>query len=338
MLTQPKSFSLLDPTGGSKIMLEQLQRFFEDYPRQILQMRGTRSADLPEGLMERLLDYRHRQLVNLEDAQYFRIEPAAYWMLTRLVSEMKSEGLEELYSQVMLPFPAMMIEIADSGGGDQLLTGVIIQIDDTIYTQRFVLRKDDLAPSSCVVISKGLKAEVIDTPTRALMTAIGVTLPEDMVEDELAWNRTFVALAVAIATLLQHEGMLKLEEVSLFPRQMRRQAERSGKPLPDTLISKIALGQRPPDAQQIRPDRLAHAASSGRRPADQAGAAYSCRRRFVRECSPRGDCPNRPAIRLILFSFFPPRPSSATRHRRAQPAARHPPEAGSWSTSAPPRT
>jgi hypothetical protein len=243
MLTQPKSFSLLDPTGGSKIMLEQLQRFFEDYPRQILQMRGTRSADLPEGLMERLLDYRHRQLVNLEDAQYFRIEPAAYWMLTRLVSEMKSEGLEELYSQVMLPFPAMMIEIADSGGGDQLLTGVIIQIDDTIYTQRFVLRKDDLAPSSCVVISKGLKAEVIDTPTRALMTAIGVTLPEDMVEDELAWNRTFVALAVAIATLLQHEGMLKLEEVSLFPRQMRRQAERSGKPLPDTLISKISLGK-----------------------------------------------------------------------------------------------
>lgn len=224
-------------------MLEQLQRFFEDYPRQILQMKGTRSADLPDGLTERLLDYRHRQLANLEDAQYFRIDPAAYWMLTRLVSEMKSEGLEELYSQVMLPFPAMMIEIADSSGGDQLLTGVVIQIDDTIYTQRFVLRKDDLAPSSCVVVSQGMKGEVINTPTRDLMTAIGVTLPEGMVEDELACNRTFIAMAVAISTLLQHEGMLKVEEVSLFPRQMRRQAERSGKPLPDTLISKISLGK-----------------------------------------------------------------------------------------------
>lgn len=224
-------------------MLEQLQRFFEDYPRQILQMKGTRSADLPEGLMERLLDYRHRQLANLEDAQYFRIDPAAYWMLTRLVSEMKSEGLEELYCQVMLPFPAMMIEIADSSGGDQLLTGVVIQIDDTIYTQRFVLRKDDLAPSSCVVVSQGMKGEVINTPTRDLMTAIGVTLPEGMVEDELACNRTFIAMAVAISTLLQHDGMLKVEEVSLFPRQMRRQAERSGKPLPDTLISKISLGK-----------------------------------------------------------------------------------------------
>lgn len=223
-------------------MLEQLQRFFEDYPRQILQMRGVRPADLPDGLMDRLLDYRHRQLVNLEDAQYFRIDPAAYWMLTRLISEMKRDGLEDLYSQVMLPFPTMMIEIA-GGGGDQLLTGVVIQIDDTIYTQRFILRKEEIGPSSCAVISRGLKAEVVDTPTKELMAGIGVTLPVGMVEGELAWNKTFLALAVAIATLLRHDGMLKVEDVSLYPRQSRRLAERSGKPLPDTLISRITLGK-----------------------------------------------------------------------------------------------
>ena len=39
-----------------------------------------------------------------------------------------------------------------------------------------------------------------------------------------------------------------------------------------------------------------------------------------------------------LFRLFQPRPSSAIRHRRARPVARHPPEAGNWSTSAPPRT
>ncbi|EIE53022.1 hypothetical protein C357_00869 [Citreicella sp. 357] len=192
--------------------------------------------------MDRLLDYRHRQLVNLKDAQYFRIDPAAYWMLTKLISEMKSDGLEELYSQVMLPFSTMIIEIADSGA-DQALTGLVIQIDDAIYTQRFILRKDDLGPSNCAMFSKGLQAEIIHTPNRELFDAVGLPVPEGMIEDEVAWNKTFLALSVAIATLLRHDGMLKVEEVSLYPRQMRRQAERSGKPLPDTLISKITLGK-----------------------------------------------------------------------------------------------
>jgi hypothetical protein len=223
-------------------MIEELKRFFQDYPQQILQMQGFQSIDLPDGLMDRLLDYRRRQLVNLEDAQYFRIDQAAYFLLTNLMSEMKKDGLEDLYSQVMLPFSTMILEIADTGV-DQAVAGVVIQIDDTIYTQRFVLRKNDLGPSGCMMVSKGLKAEVIDTPTRELMEAGGPPIPEGMFEEEVVWNRTFVALAVAIATLLRHDGMLGVEEVSLYPRQMRRKAERSGKPLPDTIISKITLGK-----------------------------------------------------------------------------------------------
>ncbi|ODM43031.1 hypothetical protein A9O63_14340 [Cereibacter johrii] len=226
----------------SSTMIDELKRFFEDYPRQVLQMRGVSPADLPAGLMDRLLDYRHRQLVNLEDAQYFRIDPAAYWMLTKLISEMKRDGLEELYSQVMLPFSTMMIEIADSEP-DQVLTGVVIQIDDAIFTQRFILRKNDVGPSNCAIVSRGLKAEIIYTPTRELFDAVGLPVPDAMIEDEITWNKTFLALAVAIATLLRHDGMLKVEEVSLYPRQTRRQAERSGKSLPDTLISKITLGK-----------------------------------------------------------------------------------------------
>ena len=223
-------------------MIEDIKRFFEDYPRQILQMRNVRTADLPEGLMDRLLDYRHRQLVNLEDAQYFRIDPAAYWMLTKLIFEMKTDGLEDLYSQVKLPFSSMIIEIAHNLP-DQTLTGVVIQIEDAIYTQRFILRKDDLGPSNCAIVSKGLTAELIQVPTRELFDVVGLPIPEGIIEDEVAWNKTILALAVAIATLLRHEGMLKVEAISLHPRQVRRQAERSGKSLPDTLISKISLGK-----------------------------------------------------------------------------------------------
>lgn len=223
-------------------MIDELKRFFEDYPSHILQMRGLKPADLPVGLMDNLLDYRHRQLVNLEDAQHFRIDAEAFGMMSELINEMKRDGLDELFSQVMLPFSTMIIQ-PPVLGSDQIPFGVVMQVDDTIYTQRFILRSDSLGPSTCVMISQGVGATTFATPTRDLFIAVGLPVPEGMIEEELTSNRTFLGVAVAIATLLRHDGMLKVEEVSLHPRPMRRQAERAGKPLPDSLISKITLGK-----------------------------------------------------------------------------------------------
>lgn len=230
-------------------MLEDLKRFFEDYPRQILQSQGVKPAEVPGDLMDRLLDYRHRSLSNLEDAQPFRIDPDAFWMMSELINEMKRDGLDELFSQVRLPFPTMIVLLPGIGcdglmrGNDGLALGVVTQIEDTIFTQRFIFRSSDVGPSNCVMISKGMGVTSVSTPTRDLFEAVGMNVPEGMIEDELTSNRTFLGIAVAIATLLRHDGMLKVEEVSLYPRQQRRQAERSGKVLPDMLISKITLGK-----------------------------------------------------------------------------------------------
>lgn len=230
-------------------MLEDLKRFFEDYPRQVLQLQGVKPAEVPGDLMDRLLDYRHRSLSNLEDAQPFRIDPDAFWMMSELINEMKRDGLDELFSQVRLPFPTMIVlppVIGSDGlmrGNDGLALGVVTQIEDTIFTQRFIFRSSDVGPSNCVMISKGMGVTSVSTPTRDLFEAVGMNVPEGMIEDELTSNRTFLGIAVAIATLLRHDGMLKVEEVSLYPRQQRRQAERSGKVLPDMLISKITLGK-----------------------------------------------------------------------------------------------
>ncbi len=230
-------------------MLEDLKRFFEDYPRQILQLQGVKPAEVPGDLMDRLLDYRHRSLSNLEDAQPFRIDPDAFWMMSELINEMKRDGLDELFSQVRLPFPTMIVLPPVMGsdrlmrGNDGLALGVVTQIDDTIFTQRFIFRNSNVGPSNCVMISKGMGVTSVSTPTRDLFEAVGMNVPEGMIEDELTSNRTFLGIAVAIATLLRHDGMLKVEEVSLYPRQQRRQAERSGKVLPDMLISKITLGK-----------------------------------------------------------------------------------------------
>lgn len=230
-------------------MVQELKLFFTDYPRQICEMQGVRQAELPAGLMDQLLDYRVRSLAILEDAQIFRIDADAYWMMGELVNEMKREGLEELYSQVQLPFPAMVIIPPLTGDdgiqrqNDGSVFGVVTQVEGEIYTQRFAIRQDTVGPSTCCMVTKGMRAEVIPTPTRGLFEAVGIPVPEGMMEDELAMDRNFLGTAVAIATLLRHDGMLEVQQVSLHPRHERRQAERSGKVLPDTLITKIALGK-----------------------------------------------------------------------------------------------
>lgn len=229
-------------------MVPELKLFFKDYPRQILEMKGVRPAELPAGLMDQLLDYRERTLAILEDAQVFRIDIDAYWMMSELVNEMKRDGLDELFSQVQLPFPTMIImpPLIGADGimrqNDGSVLGLVTQVDDEIYTQRFAIRQNTVGPSACCMITKGMGVSTVPTPTRELFEAVGMPISDGMIEDELAMNRTFLASAAGIATLLRHEGMLDVKQVSLHPRHERRQAERSGKLLPDTLITRIALG------------------------------------------------------------------------------------------------
>lgn len=229
-------------------MIQELKLFFTDYPRQILEMQGVRPGELPAGLMDQLMDYRERSLAILEDAQVFRIDIDAYWMMSELVNEMKRDGLDELFSQVQLPFPTMIImpPLVGTDGimrqNDGSVFGLVAQVEEEIYTQRFAIRQNTVGPSTCCMITKGMGASAVPTPTRELFEAVGMPISEGMIEEELAMNRSFLASAVAIATLLRHDGMLDAQEVSLYPRHQRRQAERSGTALPDTLITRIALG------------------------------------------------------------------------------------------------
>ena len=230
-------------------MVQELKLFFTDYPRQILEMQGMSPAELPAGLMDQLLDYRERSLAILDDAQVFRIDIDAYWMMSELVNEMKREGLDELFSQVQLPFPTLIImpPLLGTDGimrqNDGSVFGLVAQVGEEIYTQRFAIRQNTVGPSACCMITKGMGASAVPTPTQKLFQAVGMPVSDGMIDDELAMNRSFLGSAIAIATLLRHDGMLDAQQVSLHPRHERRQAERSGKALPDTLITKISLGK-----------------------------------------------------------------------------------------------
>ena len=156
-------------------------------------------------------------------------------MMGELVNEMKRDGLDELYSQVQLPFPTMAIMPPLTGEdgiqrqNDGSVIGLVTQVKGHIYTQRFAIRQNTVGPSTRCMVTRGMKAEVVPTPTRGLFEAVGMQVPDGMTEDELAMNRNFLGAAVAIAALLRHDGMLEVQQVSLHPKQERRQAKRSGR-------------------------------------------------------------------------------------------------------------
>jgi hypothetical protein len=171
-------------------MVQDLKLFFTDYPRQILEMQGVRPAELPAGLMDELLDYRERSLANLENAQVFRIDIDAYWMMSELVNEMKRDGLNELFSKVQLPFPTMIIMLPLVGAdgimrqNDGSVLGLVTQDEEDIYTQRFAIRQNTVGPSVCCMLTKGMAAAGIPTPTQKLFQAIGMSVPDGMIDEE----------------------------------------------------------------------------------------------------------------------------------------------------------
>ena len=173
-------------------MVQELKLFFKDYPRQILEMKGVSPAELPPGLMDRLRDYQERFLAILEDAQVFRIDIDAYWMMSELVNEMKRDGLDELFSQVQLPFPTMIImpPLVGADGimrqNDGSVLGLVTQVEEEIYTQRFAIRHNTVGPSACCMITKGMGASTVPTPTRELFEAVGMPVSDGMIEEELA--------------------------------------------------------------------------------------------------------------------------------------------------------
>lgn len=223
-------------------MIEYLNRFFETYPHNLLRHKGVKPSELPDGLMDRLLEYKRVQLVNLEDAQLFRVDTHAFEMMGALVNEMTRDGLTDLFSKVILPFPIMIIQ-PPSNDRDKVAYGVVMQLEDKIYTYRVVIGDEGLSLGVTLLISQGLEFAPHYQPPYELLVAIGLEPAKGLEDEETNNNKSFLSIAVAIATLLRHDGMLKAEEVSLHSRQARRQAERSGRRLPDTVITRIALGK-----------------------------------------------------------------------------------------------
>lgn len=225
-------------------MIETLIKFYKSFPDSLLTGVFSKSrSEISPDLLDSLLQYREDQINNLSQAKIFQIDDEAEAMLAQLMNEMSSEGLEDTFQYVKLPFPVMIIEKRAPVDGFKGV-GLLTQIDTVIEAQFHAVNDDGLMPSLTVISTDSFPFKVLLTPTADLSSIIPGRndLSEGLLQDRTN-AITFLSLGVGIATLLKYKGMLEVEEGSEYPRAERRRAEKAGRPLPDIRVSKISLGE-----------------------------------------------------------------------------------------------
>jgi hypothetical protein len=225
-------------------MIETLINFYKSFPDSLLtSVFGKSRSEISPELLDSLLQYREDQIHNLLQAQTFQIDDEAEAMLAQLMNEMSSEGLEDTFQHVKLPFPVMIIEKRAPVDGFQGV-GLLTQIDTVIEAQFHAVNNGGIMPSLTVVSTASFPFKVLLTPTADLSSIVpGRNELSDGILQDRTNAVTFLSMGVGIATLLKYKGMLKVENGLEYPRAERRRAEKSGHPLPDTRVSKISLGE-----------------------------------------------------------------------------------------------
>lgn len=189
-----------------------------------------------DDLMASVSDYidRHRKMLML--AKHFVVDSDAELLLSKLLQEMKDEGLEDTFRTVRFPFPYVLLESnRDLGGRAACL---LVEGDDGFYSECFVGFQDGIAPNSSVLLWEGRHAQVLSSP----LDYGRHENSQAQKDQELRLNSEFSGMFVALATLLSYEGMLVAEERPLYSRADRRRAARVGEILPDARKIVVNLG------------------------------------------------------------------------------------------------
>lgn len=225
-----------------KLMIDTLTKFFESYPQSFLDTNGPFRDGIPPELMSRMLEFRDRQLHVLSYAQHYRIDQETVQMLTDLAYGTKPAGRDEIYREAQFPFPALLVECPDPTGEGSYVALTTV-VDDCMYTQRMIVTANGIVPSLLVLKSSGLKGELIFTPTYEA-ALLGPKHPdgEAAIKGEREVCSHFVAVVATMCSMLKYKGMIETEDVLALSRPERRRAEKAGKPLPDTLVTRVRLG------------------------------------------------------------------------------------------------
>lgn len=224
-------------------MLADLLDFYKRYPDILFYLKGIDRASLSPDLIESLDFHGQRQREILDIAQVYQIDERAELMLRNLSAQMQKDGLDSMFSNVRLPFPAMLLTVPEPKVGEWP-AALITQDGDTLYTQIYLGNKRGLFPNLLIFKSRGASVDVLHSPTFDLSQAIGDDVTEDAaVKQEKSLCFDFLAIAVGMSILFEHKAMLEKEEVSAYPRAERRRAQKSGRTLPNKSVIKVKLGE-----------------------------------------------------------------------------------------------
>ena len=181
----------------------------------------------------------------MEDAQIFVLSDEVAELMSDLLTEM-GEGAEEMFSRTRLPFPVMWVERSTPRTGETH-GALIAQTPDMCLTSFMVEAEGRFFPALTSMHFQDGRGTHYEQPhyERAMRTGSA--------EDRDGYRRLkgsqeemclfYFGMAMGVAVMLNHRGMLETEEAPAWSRQERRRAERSGKPLPDTRICRITLGE-----------------------------------------------------------------------------------------------
>ena len=224
-------------------MLSTLLAFYENYPSMLLQLKDINRSSLSSELLEALDFHGQRQSEILNLAQLYVLDEAAQRLLNDLSAKMKKDGLEDMFSHVQLPFPAMLLTVPPVSEGMRPFA-LITQDEGALYTQVFLEANNGFIPNLLIFKSEGTTVDTLFTPTFELTKETGENIGvEALIKQEQPICFKFLSMVVGMSVLFQHKAMLATEEVPLYFRAERRRADKGGKPLPDTRVVKVTLGE-----------------------------------------------------------------------------------------------
>lgn len=224
-------------------MLGNLLDFYERYPDILLYLKGIDRVSLKPNLIESLDFHGKRQREIFDIAQFYQIDERAEIMLRDLSAQMQEEGLDSMFSNVRLPFPAMFLTVPKPKVG-AWPAALITQDDNVLYSQIYLANNNGLLPNLLIFKSQGASVDVLPSPSFDLSQAIGENVTEEAaIKQEKSLCFDFLAIAVGMSVLFEHKAMLEREEVPAYPRAERRRAQKSGRTLPNKSVIKVKLGE-----------------------------------------------------------------------------------------------
>lgn len=233
-----------EQAGDFGMTMQTFVDLYQAYPDAMIRHMGRDPSGIDPALLERLSDHRREQLALLAAAHHFRIDEEAEDMLFRLIHELGEAAAEDAFHRVRMPFPVMFLERGIRTDDGSVRAALITQGERRLRVQSFATLPGSALPSLLVSEVTEMQMELLSTPTLQLIEMIGGNSGAwEALHDEEQINAFFVKLAVSLATLLAHKGMLEVEDMPVVPRAERRRAEREGRPVPSARVSMIRLGE-----------------------------------------------------------------------------------------------